>query len=74
MCVCWYCLVYQAPKGAPDNGGSSALERLYARFRQGLLGVLFVMANDAAHAPKPWKSWFIVVFHMLQVRARVEFV
>ena len=57
---------WQAPKGPPEES-TSALERWYADFRRGLLGVLFVMANDTAHAPKQWKSWFIVVFHMLQV-------
>jgi hypothetical protein len=46
----------------------SSLEQLYAVAKQGLLGVLFVMANDA-HSPKQWKSWFIVGFHMLQVLA-----
>ena len=46
----------------------SSLEQLYAMAKQGLLGVLFVMANDA-HSPKQWKSWFIVGFNMLQVLA-----
>jgi len=53
---------FGAPKG-------TSLENLFATAKQGVLGVLFVMANDA-HAPKHWKSWVLVVFHMLQVRGQ----
>jgi hypothetical protein len=44
------------------------MERLYRTWRQGLLGVLFVMANDGV-AEKRWRAWFLIIFHMLQVRA-----
>jgi hypothetical protein len=48
------------------------MERWIKSCRQGLLGVLFVMNNDA-QAEHRWRSWFLVVFHMLQVgQARVS--
>jgi hypothetical protein len=48
------------------DAGLSAVERWYATCRQGLLGVLFVMANDTSE--KRWRAWFLAIFEMLQAR------
>ncbi len=64
----WACVCAQAahrarPKDVAD-GGLTPLERWYLASRQGLLGVLFVMANDVSE--KRARAWGILVFHGLQ--------
>lgn len=56
----------KAAQAVATFGDVTAMERLYRTCRQGLLGVLFVMANDGV-AEKRWRAWFLIVFHMLQV-------
>ena len=53
----------------PSNGGElSSLERAFQTFKRGVLGLLFVMANDTAKPEKPRTTWFLTLLQMLQVR------
>ena len=58
-------------KHPPPSLQLGAVERWYATTKRGLLGVLFVMSNDVSETP--WRAWFIVLFHMLQVALRGDF-
>jgi hypothetical protein len=52
----------------PVGGGElSSLERGLQTFKRGVLGLLFVMANDTAKPETPRTTWFLTLLQMLQV-------
>ena len=52
------------PVGGVD---STSLERGFQTFKRGVLGLLFVMANDTAKPETPRTTWFLTLLQMLQV-------
>jgi hypothetical protein len=55
-----------AHRPSSDDDGLNSLQRAIQNWKQGVFGVLFVMAN---HAPEhAVRSWVLLVVHLLQVQ------